>query len=164
MKHRFAVAVVWLSFVLAGCGYDDDSSTPPPKPRAGPSAKTPPSNSKFADAKVAHILIAVDGKGSRQPKVTRTKAQALELAKSILMDVKVRGADFLERAAKFSDDVDASNKPNTNAGEPGVYQGTLIDQFDSAWKDAALKTPVGEVAPEPVESGAFGYFLIKRIK
>lgn len=162
MKIRFPLAVAVLSFALAACGGDADDGSTGALP---PLSRKPASTSRFDGVKVGHILISKDGQGNRTPKVKRTKAEAFALANSYLNDIK-GGRDFLEMAAKFSEDVDAKNKPNTNCGEPGVYEGAFIEikHFDPAWQEAALKTPVGAVAPEPVESEHFGYFLIKRIK
>jgi hypothetical protein len=135
VKIRFPFAVASLAFALAACGGEASDDAPATLP---PVLPKPAAASKFEGMKVAHILIAKDGLGRREPKVKRTKADALALAKSLLADVK-GGRDFLEVAAKFSEDV-TDNKPNTNCGE------------------------VGTVAPEPVESEHYGYFLIKRIK
>ncbi len=159
MKIRFPFAVAVLAFGLSACG-DAEEGSPPALP---PLTKKPASTSKFEGVRVGHILISKDGKGRRVPKVTRSKADALALAKSILADVK-GGRDFLEAARTFSEDVGPDNKLNSNSGEPGVYQGAQIEGFDPAWQEAALKTPVGTVAPEPVESEQYGYFLIKRLK
>lgn len=159
MKIRLAALAVLAAVSFAGCG----DSKPAGGASVGATSAPPPAASPFATAKVAHILIAKDGRGRRTPKITRTKADAYTLAKSLLADIK-GGRDFLEVASKFSEDVGPDNKLNTNCGEPGVYFGAAIEGFDPAWKDAALKTPVGSVAAEPVESESYGYFLIKRIQ
>ena len=163
MKIRLAslVAVTAASLAglsLAGCG---DSAPAGSRPSATPATPTPPKASPFADVKISHILIAMEGR--RKPPMKRTKEQALEIAKSVLRDVQ-GGRDFLETAGRFSDDVNQEGKLNTNCNEPGSYQGTVIDNFVKPFQDAVLKTPVGTVHPEPVYADPYGYFLIKRVK
>lgn len=160
MKIRFPSAVAVFALALASCGDDAGENAPGAVP---PTIRKPAATSKFDGVRVAHILIAKDGKGRREPKIRRTREDALALAKSLLADIK-GGRDFLEVAGKFSEDVDGANKLNSNCGEPGVYEGAQIEGFDPAWKDAAFKTPAGTVAAEPVESESYGFFLIKRIK
>ncbi len=162
MKIRFAAlvaltAVSLAGLSLAGCG---DSKPAGSGPGAVP-ATTPPKASPFADVKISHILIAMEGR--RKPPMKRTKEQCLEVAKSVLRDVQ-GGRDFLETAGRFSDDVNQEGKLNTNCNEPGSYQGTVIDNFVKPFQDAVLKTPVGTIYPEPVYADPYGYFLIKRVK
>lgn len=154
-----ALAVLFAStaLVFVGCGEDPAAKKPSSPPRAGK-----PTGSRFAGMKVSHILIARDGR--REPKVTRTNEQCLELANSILSDLKA-GRDFQELATKFTDDWNPRDlKPNTNCGEPGSYQGEVIDNFVPSFQDALLATPVGTVHPTPVFEPTYGYFVIKRVK
>lgn len=113
---------------------------------------------------VTHILIAANGSPAAQHrgKILRSKAVAKQVAQS-LIDELAAGRSFDELLSKFTNDVDKDGKPNTNNGKPGSYTFGPKDNFVEPFKKAARETPVGKVAPEPVETD-FGYHVIRRDK
>jgi parvulin-like peptidyl-prolyl isomerase len=145
------------ALVLAACG--DQPASPPPGGGAAPGAAgAPPADGKMT---VTHFLIAFKS-AQYMPQAKRTKEQAREVAKSLLQDA-VGGRPFEEIVEKFTDDKDQkTGKPNTNNGKPGSYTfppPQMMPAFDKAARD----TPVGKIAPEPVET-PYGFHVIRRDK
>lgn len=100
----------------------------------------------------SHILIGFEG--ANRSEATRTKEEALELAKKIAKEAQAKGADFAALARKHSE-----GPSGPGGGELGNFAyGQMVAPFSKA--TAAMK--VGGVS-EPVES-QFGYHIIKRNK
>ncbi len=102
----------------------------------------------------SHILLAYKGARRARPDVTRTKAEALALAKKLTAELKKDPKKFAELAKKYS---------NGPTGKRGGFlgswrQGRMVPAFDKAI--AALK--IGEISAEPVET-PFGFHVMKRM-
>jgi parvulin-like peptidyl-prolyl isomerase len=99
----------------------------------------------------AHILIAYEG--ASRSKATRTKEEALALAKKVADFAKGGSIKrFEELAAKYSDG------PSKSKG--GSLGNFAPNRMVKAFSDAAIKLKIGEVS-EPVESD-FGFHVIVR--
>jgi parvulin-like peptidyl-prolyl isomerase len=147
LRPALALAAV-LALACAGCG----KAEPPKAPPAA--APTPAAQARMT---VTHILVAFKNPNMKQ--VTRTREQAQAVAKSLLAEI-VAGRSFDELVPKFTDDKDREGKPNTNNGRPGSYT-FPPPQMMPAFDKASRETPVGKVAPEPVET-PYGFHLIRR--
>ncbi|PIR54897.1 protein translocase subunit SecF [Candidatus Peregrinibacteria bacterium CG10_big_fil_rev_8_21_14_0_10_36_19] len=102
----------------------------------------------------SHILIAWKGSEGANDKTTRTKEEALELAKELKVKL-LAGEEFGKLAKEYSDD--ASNKDqNGTLAEPVTGAGTYVYEYEQAALSIAKK---GEIT-DPVET-QFGYHLIK---
>ncbi|PID79702.1 hypothetical protein CSB20_09335 [bacterium DOLZORAL124_64_63] len=100
-----------------------------------------------------HILIMHEGSMRKPPNVTRTKEEALALAKEIAQKAK-DGQDFAELAKEYSE-----GPSGPRGGDLGVWvQGRMVPEFD----EAILGMEIGGIS-DPVET-AFGYHVIMRKK
>lgn len=101
----------------------------------------------------SHILIAFKGARRARPHITRSKDEAMLLAKDLTEKAKKNPADFPQLALKHSDGPTARY-----GGDLGVWRkGQMVPAFD----EAIEKMKDGEVTAQPVES-PFGYHVIKR--
>lgn len=103
----------------------------------------------------AHILIAYNG--AQRSKATRSKAEALALAKKLAAKLgkKVEPDVFAALARKHSD-----GPSGENGGDLGTWKkGRMVAAFDKA----ILKLPFNGVTTEPVET-PFGFHLIMRYR
>lgn len=162
MNRRVVLALGALALLaLPGCDQSSDKSPAPS------SSSTPPPSAP-GQLTVTHVLIAYKGPMTeRMPSlkgVTRSKADALRLAKSLLAEVQ-GGRSLDDLVEKFTEDRSQEGKPNTNNAKPGSYTWPTpqIPAMDPAFEKASRATPVGKMAPEPVET-VFGYHLIRRDK
>ena len=123
-----------------------DTPTPAVNPR--PTAEVPPPDQIGA----AHILVAYQGATRAKPTVTRTKAEARELAARLAADARKPGTDFAKLAQASSD------------GPSGIEGGALPkfgrQQMVKPFSDAAWALKPGEVS-DLVETN-FGFHIIKR--
>lgn len=103
----------------------------------------------------SHILLAYKGAMRAKPNVTRTKEEALKLAKELTAKAKKAPDTFVELAKKHS------NGPSgPRGGDLGAWpEGRMVPAFDVAIN----KLKVGEISAEPVET-PFGYHVMKRNK
>lgn len=125
-------------------GHDSDGHNHAPTP------PQPPAPQKLAGA---HILVMYEGSMRAPAEITRTKEEALELAKEIAAMAKA-GDDFAELAKEYSD-----GPSGPNGGDLGVWQkGRMVPEFDTA----ILGMDIGGVS-DPVETD-FGYHVILRKK
>lgn len=99
-----------------------------------------------------HILIAYKG-AQRAGRVSRTKEEAMELAKECLAKLK-DGADFRKMAREVSND---SSK--TKSGDLGEFS---VSRMTPPFEEAAFALKVGEMS-DVVESD-FGFHIIMRYK
>jgi hypothetical protein len=154
MVRAAALALVLAAaLAVAACG--DTSSAP----GAGGPAGQPASPATAGPMTVTHFLIAFHDPQYMKD-ATRTKEQALAVAKSLLQDA-VNGRSFDEIVEKFTDDRDRkTGKPNTNNGKPGSYT-FPPPRMMAAFDKAARETPVGKITPVPVET-PYGYHVIRR--
>lgn len=101
----------------------------------------------------AHILVQYQGSQRAPETVTRTKEEALALAKEIAQKAK-DGQDFAELAKEYSE-----GPSGPRGGDLGVWvQGRMVPEFD----EAILGMEIGGIS-DPVET-AFGYHVIMRKK
>jgi parvulin-like peptidyl-prolyl isomerase len=105
-----------------------------------------------AEVSAAHILIMYKGSARAPAKVTRTKEEALELAKSIAEKAKAKDADFAALAKEYSDGPTAPRGGNLGNFAPSA----MVKPFT----DALLKLEIGGVS-DVVET-QFGYHIIRR--
>jgi peptidyl-prolyl cis-trans isomerase SurA len=97
------------------------------------------------EIRASHIFLVPDS--------ARNQQQCIEFAKQLIDSAKA-GKDFASLAKKYSKDVYSKDK----GGD--VYYFTAGQTSSSALEDACYNTPVGQVYPEPVNSG-FGIHVIK---
>ena len=121
--------------------------TPAPAINPRPAPETPPDQ-----IGAAHILVAYQGATRAKPTVTRTKAEARELAARLAAEARKPGTDFAKLAQASSD------------GPSGIEGGALPkfgrQQMVKPFSDAAFALKPGEVS-ELVETN-FGFHIIKR--
>jgi parvulin-like peptidyl-prolyl isomerase len=101
----------------------------------------------------AHILIAYKGAMRARPNVTRSKDEALKLAKKLAAEAAKDPSKFAELAKKNSD-----GPSGPRGGSLGKWpKGRMVPEFDQAIE----KMKMDEVTKEPVET-PFGYHIIIR--
>ena len=102
----------------------------------------------------AHILIAYKGAMRAMPNVTRTKDEALKLAKELTAQAKKAPDTFTDLAKKNS------NGPSgPRGGILGKWpKGRMVPAFD----EAIGKLKIDEISAEPVET-PFGFHIMKRL-
>lgn len=109
------------------------------------------SRRKIVEYAAAHILIQFAG--SQRSRASRTKDEALALAKQILAEIQ-GGADFAAMARKHSD-----GPSGPKGGDLGIFgAGQMVPPFEQA----LAKLKIGEVSG--VVETPFGYHLILRKK
>jgi peptidyl-prolyl cis-trans isomerase SurA len=100
-----------------------------------------------------HILIRYAGARNASEEITRTRAQARELADRIFNQLQDPTADFAALAREHSEDGSAER-----GGDVGISgRGRLAE----AYEQAAYALPVGGIAP--VVETDFGFHVIQRI-
>lgn len=153
-RRAVLVLAAVAALALPACGQESSS-----KPAPAPASSTAPPTPSTPQLTVTHVLIGFQGP---MEGVTRSKADALRLAKSLLVEVQ-EGRSFDDLVGKHSEDRGPGGQPNTNNGKPGSYTWPTrqIPQMDPAFERASRATPVGKMAPEPVET-VYGYHLIRR--
>jgi parvulin-like peptidyl-prolyl isomerase len=130
-----------------------NQAAPRPQPQPAPQPAPAPTPQPAAQQSIsaAHILIAYKGAMRAKPDVTRTKAQAKQLAQQIDARAK-KGEDFATLAKKYSD------------GPSGVRGGDLgsftRDRMVKPFADAAFALKPGQVSG--VVETPFGFHIIKR--
>ncbi len=167
-RHLLTLLSFALTIILAGCLESFPQPKTPPTSRPAKAAggaaerdKTPQTTASDIPGPQdgmlsgAHILIAYDG--ARRSKATRSKAEALALAKKLAakLGAKVQPDAFAALASKHSD-----GPSGQNGGDLGTWKkGRMVAAFDKA----ILKLPFNGVTAEPVET-PFGFHLIMRYR
>ena len=100
----------------------------------------------------AHILVMYKGSERAPAGITRTKDEALALAKEIATKAKAEGADFAALAKEHSDGPSGPEGGNLGTFPPHA----MIPEFSAA----TIKLAIGDVS-DPVET-SFGYHIIRR--
>lgn len=162
MRTSIVLVAVASLVVLAGCKKQATEEAPAtatvtpsetPKP---PEPAKPPEPPKPAEPTIhagSHILLAYKGAMRAAPDVTRTKDEALALAKKLTAQIQKDPAKLGELAKKYS-----ACPSKMKGGSLGSWpKGRMVPAFD----EAIEKLKVGEVTTEPVET-PFGYHVIMR--
>ena len=140
--------------IASGCpGESQDSAVSTPQAGIEQPEQTPPNVELPPDElSAAHVLIMYEGSERAPAGITRTKEEALALAKEIAAKAKAEGADFAALAKEHSD-----GPSGPGGGSLGNFPPhAMVPEFS----DATLKLAVGEVS-DPVET-SFGYHIIRR--
>lgn len=137
--------------VSIGCG-DEPDEKPITNKSGAPAVASTPAADRPTKLNASHILIP--HAASQEGNATRTKAEALELAKEISAKAQAKGADFAELAKKHSEGPSGPDGGDLGNFEPG--------QMVPAFSEATVKLKIGEISG-PVES-QFGYHIIQRKK
>jgi len=151
MNHarRFSFSVLMaaaISFV-SGCGEDTA------KTDENASIANSESGGKMpGEFSAAHILISYKGSKSASLEITRSKSEALELAKKVAAEAKEKDADFAALAKEYSDGPSGPSGGSLGNFAPG--------QMVKPFSDAVAELAIGEVS-DPVET-QFGYHIIRR--
>ena len=103
-------------------------------------------------AHARHLLVRYAGAKNAKPEVTRTRAQASELAKQILSGIH-SDADLSAAIAKYSED--SSRERGGDIGSPG--RGRLALAFEKALFSLSIGQRSGVVETE------FGFHIIQRL-
>ena len=113
--------------------------------------------------KVQHILISFKGK-TKKP-VTRKKAEAEELARS-LMDRIAKGEDFDALVKQYTDDQYPGTYTLTNDGQPRISGTFAREQMAMSFGDVAFSLKVGEVGMAKYDGfkSPYGWHIIKRLE
>ncbi len=132
----------------------EQPAAPAPAPTPAPTqAPRPQPAANQPQITASHILIAYKGAMRANPKVTRTKAQAKQLAEQIDARAK-KGENFAQLAKKYSD------------GPSGVRGGDLGSfsprQMVKPFADAAVALKPGQISG--VVETPFGFHIIKRVR
>jgi parvulin-like peptidyl-prolyl isomerase len=87
---------------------------------------------------------------------------AKTIATSLQQDIVDGRMTFEEAMEKYTEDRGPDGKVNPpGGGKPGQYSFRMEDSFVPEFKEAGRTTPVGKLAPQPIET-MFGYHLIRR--
>ena len=101
----------------------------------------------------AHILITYEGARKTKPGVTRTREEALALAKKLTAQIKADPDSFANMALQHSEGPSAPR-----GGDMGSwFRGLMVPEFDNAISALAE----GAITDEPVET-PFGFHIIRR--
>jgi hypothetical protein len=151
---RLSLVVLLASLVpLAGCDGGDSGAKKAPAPDPTVFPERP------AEVTVTHVLIGM-GTKVKPGRPVRTRDQAKYFAEELLKDLAKGTVTFESLVETWSDDVDPAGKPNSNNGKPGSYtfgRGMMMKSFENA----SYETPVGKLAPAPVET-PYGFHIIRR--
>jgi len=132
---------------VVGCGQDTPATTP-----AKPTTSAKPKPAAPSKLNAAHILIQHKDSERASEGVTRTKEEALKLAKEVAALAKAEGADFAALAKEHSD-----GPSGPGGGDLGNFAPQqMVPEFSAA----TAELPIGGVS-DPVES-PFGYHIILR--
>jgi len=126
-------------------------SAPPAPPAVGPG----PVASRSATATITQIMIAYRTDRGVST-VTRTRAQAYELAVALIERIE-KGESMESLLQAHTDDRGEDGKPFNR----GSYTFAPSTPALPVIRRAAFDTPIGKLAPEPVDSG-FAYHVIRR--
>ena len=140
--------------IASGCPSESQNSAVS-TPQAGieqpgqtpPNVELPP-----AELSAAHVLIMYNGSERAPAEITRTKDEALALAKEIATKAKAEDADFAALAREHSDCPSGLDGGSLGSFRPG--------DMTPAFSEATAKLAVGEVS-DLVET-PFGYHIILR--
>ncbi len=100
--------------------------------------------------KASHILITYEGAERANPQVTRSKEEAEERARELLVEARKEGAVFAQLARENSDGPSAPR-----GGDLGYFQeGIMTEKFN----DFAFQNPLGTIGLVETE---FGYHIVK---
>ncbi len=101
--------------------------------------------------KASHILIAYQGAYNANPNTSRTRAEAQQLADSLMNVVQRTSSKMIPMAVRFSDDPSAKQ----NSGDLGWFaDGAMVHPFN----EAVLNTNVNKLA---VTETPFGFHVIQ---
>ncbi len=146
MKYLLLAVFVVALGSLAACGGDADKTEKTEKTDTSSSAANTTGEQASGQA-------SAEQKPTQPVAVTRTKEEALALAKEIAQKAK-DGQDFAELAKEYSE-----GPSGPRGGDLGVWvQGRMVPEFD----EAILGMEIGGIS-DPVET-AFGYHVIMRKK
>lgn len=134
-----------------------DAPKPGTPPREAPPPPTPPRPPPDAHAATfTQILLLYRVEGGRTRDGKRTKAEAFELARDLIR--RIRAGESMETLVlRHTDDLDDRGKPFND----GSYSLADTSPALPAVKRAAFGTRIGQVCPDPVDTG-FGYVVIRR--
>lgn len=159
MMKRLTLLALVAAFIV-GCGQKSEEKAEEKAGQATGQAQSEKvddeSDQLFAqdgDYSGRHILISYQGARNAKPEITRTKEEAMELAKEILAQVQAAPDTFAQVAQEKSEGPSAPR-----GGSLGVWKkGQMVPEFDQAV--GVLEE--GGISEAPVET-AFGYHIIKR--
>lgn len=154
---RLASALV-AAVALAACEKESPPAPAPPPPP--PESETRPSTEPVALSEAAPTSVTITQimliyrlpNGGKAP---RTRAEAYALAKSLIE--RTRGGARMETLLPYTDDRDESGAVFND----GSYTLAMSSPAIPAVKRVAFSTPVGQVAPEPVDAG-YAFLVIRR--
>lgn len=124
-------------------------------PSAPPAVGPGPVASRSATATITQIMIAYRTDRGVST-VTRTRAQAYELAVALIERIR-QGESMESLLLAHTDDRGDDGKPFNR----GSYTFAPTTPALPVIRRAAFDTPIGKLAPEPVDSG-FAYHVIRR--
>ncbi len=148
--RRSLLAVLFATAISLSSGCLEeakDNATPPGTPPQQPNAAPTPGS-----LSASHILIMYKGSRNCPPHVTRSKEEALGLAKAVAEQAREPGADFAALARQFSE-----GPSGPKGGNMGVFSPA---QMVRPFSEATINLEVGDVS-DPVETD-FGYHIILR--
>ena len=128
-------------------------SVPAAAPRVEPS---PTTGARSGTANITQIMIMYD-RDRGGAKARLTKREAYELAKDLI--ARIRKGETMESLVNtYTDDIFAETGKPMNRGESRI---AATSPAVPAIKKAAFSTGIGELAPEPIDSG-LAYHVIRR--
>ena len=144
----FATLLLATIVIASGCpSGSEDGAGSAPQAGIGQPRQTPP-----GELSAAHVLIMYNGSERAPAEITRTKDEALALAKEIATKAKAEDADFAALAREHSDCPSGLDGGSLGSFRPG--------DMTPAFSEATAKLAVGEVS-DLVET-PFGYHIILR--
>ena len=141
-----ALALLGAAFAaVAGCGPDDPKPTPPiPRNRSTPKSVT------FTQIEIDYV------RSRDRPHITRTKDEARDLARKLVARIQM-GESMDVLVSEYTDD----RFPDGKVFNSGSYSKTRSQIANEAMRNAVFALEVGQLAPEPVDSG-IAYHVLRR--